>query len=622
MFVSFSHVFSFRGASPPVAKPLGAPPLPSHDESFKLSKLDSARLTPTLTVTTVPRRPMVRRRKHAHRQDSPSPSSLPGRRSSSVSLAGSAECQAGEDGWCDGCDDDSSSASSCVLQRPERRNGFLCFDALNLQSTGQRNERMKALGARGFDRQHYGVTVAFSDEFHLSAPELEPYRRIGDPEMDLILEERPFGATDDVIEHAALSFADGETSLAAQFYEHYLSVPDWVDFDQLQRGIDVFLAYAPVAGCALFYRSLTGGFSIPQIVEVLVATKYLIPTGGARSDRDKQRTMERLIDTGGMLACCFAPTADVDHLSMLASSALRPKGRGWVACLRVRALHAKVRRSLLKSNRWNSEKNGVPINQEDLCGTLLAFSVNVLTGIEIVLGQQLPECDQRDYLALWRYIGWLLGVDTLECTENGKVVNSNPNAAKLPPIDPCGPSQVGDDSILHAYATLESIILHLLHPEENAAALVEHLLSLRRFVSFRSEVCRIFLGGTLADKLRIAKTSVDWTSLRRGQPMRFAVRLFEFVCIKFFVLVFMCSLRFYTLMTFRSSWFRRSVIKWHGNFQLKFLSVWSRTHQKRMNEATLCRETKSKVQSCPFAMVMDPSREQDHTKPAANTAHK
>lgn len=544
-------------------------------------------------------------------------SSLPGRCASAVSLAGSAGCQAKEDGgWCDDGDDSSSASSGVRGKRLERRKGFLCFDALTLQSTDQRNERMRALGAEGSDRQHFGVTVNFSDGFHLTSPALEPYRRIGDPEMDLVLEETPFGATDDVVEYAARAAADGEASHAAQFYEHHLHVPEWVDFGQLQRGIDVFLAYAPVAGCALFYRSLTGGFSIPQIVEVLVATRYLVPTGRgrARSDRDKQRTMERLLDTGGMLACCFAPTADVDHLSMLTSSALRPKGRGWAACLRVRALHAKVRRSLLKSNRWDCEENGVPINQEDLCATLLAFSVNVLSGIEIVLGRPLPESDQHDYLALWRYIGWLLGVDTLECTRHGKVVSSNPNAAKLPPIDPCGPSKVGDDSILHAYATLESIILHLLHPGESAAALVEHLLSLRSFVSFRSEVCRVFLGGPLSDQLRITKSSIDWTSLRRGQPMSFAASLVGFVSIKIAVLLFMCALRAYTLMTFRSSWIRRKVIKWHGSFQLKFLSVWSDSHLKRMNDAASCRGTKKKDQACPFAMVMDPSREQDSTK--------
>ena len=44
--------------------------------------------------------------------------------------------------------------------------------------------------------------------------------------------------------------------------------------------------------------------------------------------------------------------------------------------------------------------------------TLLAFSYNVLVGIELIGGAPLPLQQQEDYLALWRYIGWLLGVDS------------------------------------------------------------------------------------------------------------------------------------------------------------------------------------------------------------------
>ena len=44
--------------------------------------------------------------------------------------------------------------------------------------------------------------------------------------------------------------------------------------------------------------------------------------------------------------------------------------------------------------------------------TLLAFSYNVLVGIELIGGAPLPREQQEDYLALWRYIGWLLGVDS------------------------------------------------------------------------------------------------------------------------------------------------------------------------------------------------------------------
>ena len=47
-----------------------------------------------------------------------------------------------------------------------------------------------------------------------------------------------------------------------------------------------------------------------------------------------------------------------------------------------------------------------------MAATLLAFSYNVLVGIELIGGTPLPQQQQEDYLALWRYIGWLLGVDS------------------------------------------------------------------------------------------------------------------------------------------------------------------------------------------------------------------
>ena len=155
-----------------------------------------------------------------------------------------------------------------------------------------------------------------------------------------------------------------------------------------------------------------GGFSIPKIVQVLTATRYLVPSNmtsnnkscasGSVTDRDRKRSEERLIDTGGFLACCFAPDTSTDCGSNETAASLRPGGKGFDSALRVRVLHAKVRRSLLQSKsdgqsipRWDIESNGVPINQEDMAATLLAFSVNVLLGIEIVSGQSLLLLRQR-----------------------------------------------------------------------------------------------------------------------------------------------------------------------------------------------------------------------------------
>ena len=292
-------------------------------------------------------------------------------------------------------------------------------------------------------------------------------------------------------------------------------------------------------------------------------------------------------------------------------------------------LHAKVRRSLLQSKKadeepaWDVEQNGVPINQEDMAATLLAFSMNVLMGIEIVCGRPLPEEEQRDYLALWRYLGWLLGVDTVEAAKNGQMVSSNAvKGDSMTPIDPCGPRKVsadrsdqlgreemGDDPINHANATLESMVLHLLHPEQSSRELVTHLLSLRRFVLFRSQVCRMFLGNPLADELGIPKSSIKW----RGVSSDSIRNLVEHAVVKMCRYLFMLYLRWYTLLTMIPMVRRRAIV-WHSGLETRFLQAWGKMHAKMMTSAASGKQTEATTNTapasrsfCPFSMVMPPN---------------
>ena len=89
----------------------------------------------------------------------------------------------------------------------------------------------------------------------------------------------------------------------------------------------------------------------------------------------------------------------------LGIDALLPGGVGWRTALHVRVLHAKVRYAILHrkgKKKWNVKELGVPINQEDMAATLLAFSINVLSGIDLIAGRSVSDQEQIDYLALWR----------------------------------------------------------------------------------------------------------------------------------------------------------------------------------------------------------------------------
>jgi hypothetical protein len=78
--------------------------------------------------------------------------------------------------------------------------------------------------------------------------------------------------------------------------------------------------------------------------------------------------------------------------------------------VRVRLIHAQVRRLLLESGQWRSEAWGAPINQCHMAGTNLMFSVGVLDGLTR-LGYRFKRGEREALIHLWRYAGYLLGVE-------------------------------------------------------------------------------------------------------------------------------------------------------------------------------------------------------------------
>ena len=481
----------------------------------------------------------------------------------------------------------------------------------------------------------FGQICNWLDGRHYSAEELEQYRFVGDIEMDRILE---LSSIDDAInDEVSGNFSNTVQACAAiyhgeekrlqnnesncssalssgdlamyEFYKHYHDyVPEWVDWDQIQRGINVFILYIPAAGQALYYLSLVPGFSIPKIAKVLQQTRYLVPPSTSI------QVQNRLMDTGGFIANVLIPSEG----SELSASSLRPGRKAWTMALQVRTLHAKVRRAIMRNERiqWNTKEYGVPINQEDMAATLLAFSVNVLIGIQFVAGKAISEDEQRDYIALWRYLGWLLGIESKENDFTKREAFSHTICSGLTPLDPCGShinSKYNDDSIVHANATLESIIVHLMQPDEYSGDVARHLLTVGQastgrtsFYLYRSYMCRRFVGDPLADALKLPRPN-------------YAIKSMLAYALTTFVLILM---RIYSLLTMHSSWFRANAYRRHLALMLKLNRVWSTKHGKRMDKAAhdamenthLSLGGKGKTSSCPFALVMPPKPTDGHCK--------
>ncbi|MCH7337820.1 oxygenase MpaB family protein [Acinetobacter sp. NIPH 2699] len=85
-------------------------------------------------------------------------------------------------------------------------------------------------------------------------------------------------------------------------------------------------------------------------------------------------------------------------------------GKGFTSTIYVRFIHSLVRHQLQKSEKWNAETWGVPINQYDQAMTNIAFSGVVLIGIR-ALGIFPKPQEVESFLHFWKYAGWLMGID-------------------------------------------------------------------------------------------------------------------------------------------------------------------------------------------------------------------
>jgi hypothetical protein len=75
-------------------------------------------------------------------------------------------------------------------------------------------------------------------------------------------------------------------------------------------------------------------------------------------------------------------------------------------------MHASIRQFILHDPKWREKWDpewGVPINQEDLAGTLMTFSIQILDGFKR-FRIKVSEDEQKAYLHIWRVIGHLMGV--------------------------------------------------------------------------------------------------------------------------------------------------------------------------------------------------------------------
>lgn len=180
--------------------------------------------------------------------------------------------------------------------------------------------------------------------------------------------------------------ADTPAPLKALF-ESVEATPFWVDSPRLERGAKAILRTGLLGLFPLGDMSLMGGYLASR------ATKALVGTGEI-----EHKATRRLVETAAWWIDVTTP------------GSLAKGEKGYTSAIRIRLVHAHVRAAMNRREDWDYEAWDRPVNQVQTTGTLLLFSLVFVFGTQL-LGVRYSQKERADILHLWRYVGWLMGVD-------------------------------------------------------------------------------------------------------------------------------------------------------------------------------------------------------------------
>lgn len=215
----------------------------------------------------------------------------------------------------------------------------------------------------------------------------------GDPPMDRLVEwmsaqDRNAGRAlfEQALEQGIAALPGAPAPLRG-FFQRYERLPDWLDREQIRLGGEVFRRGGADGVYVGRDVALVGGYQAAAFNKTLLLTGAL-EKGPARRFAE---TLRWSLDCTG-------------------ESGLERGGAGFKSTLRVRLIHALVRRHVRALPAWRPEDWGLPINQTDMAATLLgAFNVPLL-GVRLMgMPQTRRERDAATHLT--RYVGWLMGVE-------------------------------------------------------------------------------------------------------------------------------------------------------------------------------------------------------------------
>ena len=241
------------------------------------------------------------------------------------------------------------------------------------------------------------------------------------------------------------------------FIAHADRLPSWAQPRLMKTGAIFYARHSEII------MSLLGLLSLPYCYTAANGAMVLY-----LSELIRKQTTKRLFDTAVFVWEVMGPDA------------FGTTGQAYEEILKVRILHAAVRYYTLQSGKWD-DAWGLPINQEDMAGTNLSFSLIVIRGLRM-LGYTVSQADQAAFMHIWAVVGYLTGLDDDLIPENGRM------ALQL-------------DALIKKRQFSVSA-----HGQELTASLIAHILSVNKSKATANDIMglmRYLLGKEIANMLTI-----------------------------------------------------------------------------------------------------------------------
>lgn len=180
-----------------------------------------------------------------------------------------------------------------------------------------------------------------------------------------------------------------------ELWDQATSVPSWVDWAQVRRGQLVFNRYIIPIGLGFAFQGFAG-----EIAAAVGPAEVLVRAGGLSSKNIHQRVAQTL-------QWLMEVTESV--------TSIQPGGKGHASTIRIRLLHARVRRRIVKATKsrpeyYDFDRYGIPINTHDTILTLAFFCCKPIWVQFPRLWVYPRDNEIEDFVALYRYLAHLLGL--------------------------------------------------------------------------------------------------------------------------------------------------------------------------------------------------------------------